>query len=655
MTACLGVDTGGTFTDFVLLDESGVRIHKVLSTPRAPEQAIFRGIEEMGLASRVAAGELYLVHGTTVATNAALEGQGARTVFITNEGLEDMLRVGRQTRPRLYDLAPPARTSVLDPALTLGLAARQGAGGETVQAADARLLEELLARVRSLRPEAVAINLLFSYLDASLEERVAELLDGEGVFVSRSSEVLPVSGEYERGMATWLNAWLGPRVADYIGRLARRTGAGNLSIMQSHGGTIAADLAARRAVNLLLSGPAGGLCAALELGRELGTDQLMTFDMGGTSTDVALLSGGIRLTREGRIGDWPVAVPMVDMHTIGAGGGSLAHVDEAGLLHVGPRSAGADPGPACYGRGGERATVTDANLVLGRLQPDFALGGSLMLDAGAARGALESLGAALEMSAEEAARGVLGLANEHMAQALRVISVQKGFDPADFTLVSFGGAGGLHVCELARMLGMSRAIVPLNGGVLSARGLATAPRQRELLQALPAGATERDVMDRVESLSGRGREALRREGVPGRDIVEKVFVDLCYRGQSFQLDVPWEGDMAAAEVAFHGLHEQRYGHRLELPVAWVNVRVQLQAPHPLPALPVLGRQPGDACARASVAGIDTPVPVYRRADLGAGQCLTGPALIREDTATTWLAPDWSLRVSGSGHLLLERD
>lgn len=653
MTACLGVDTGGTFTDFVLLDAGGVRIHKVLSTPEAPERAILQGIREMGLAGRVAAGELYVVHGTTVATNAALEGQGARTLFITNRGLEDLLRVGRQTRPRLYDLTPPSPIDALDPELMLGVDARLDSRGETVRPLERAELEALVRRVRELRPEAVAISLLFSYLDSGQEEAVAGALAGEDIFVCRSSDVLPVAGEYERGLATWLNAWLGPRVAAYIERLTAELG-GRLAIMQSHGGTIAASAAQRRAVNLLLSGPAGGLRAAQALGETLGTDQLMTFDMGGTSTDVALLDGGLRLTREGRIGEWPVAVPMVDMHTIGAGGGSLARVDEAGLLHVGPRSAGADPGPACYGRGGTRAAVTDANLVLGRLQPEFALGGSLRLDRGAAHRALAALGEQLGLDAEAAARGVIDLANEHMAQALRVISIQKGFDPKDFTLVSFGGAGGLHVCALAGMLGMDRAVVPLNSGVLSARGLAGAPRQRELLQALPAEVTADIVRERVAALEAAGRAALETEGVAASAVHGQAFADLRYRGQSFHLDVPWTGDMAAAEADFHRRHEQRYGHRLSLPVEWVNVRVQLQAPHEVPALPDLPAVRGEPIAHAPVAGEDEAVPVYRRAGLGAGQALAGPALIREDTATTWLARNWRLRVHRTGHLLLER-
>ncbi|MCU5788495.1 hydantoinase/oxoprolinase family protein, partial [Alloalcanivorax marinus] len=385
MAYWLGVDTGGTFTDFVLLGEDEPRIHKVLSTPSAPEDAILRGIHELGLDGALAAGELIIVHGTTVATNAALEGKGARTVLVTNRGLEDVPLIGRQNRPELYNLTPAAPRTALHDTPTEGVDARLGAGGETVTALEESDIQDLVARVSAHKPESVAVSLLFSYLNDEHEARLGRALEAAGLPVSLSSQVLPTRGEYERGLATWLNAWLAPRLRHYLNRLSEHTRPAPLAIMQSHGGTVAAGQAADRAVNLLLSGPAGGLNAARRLARDLDRDHLMTFDMGGTSTDVALLDGDVRLTRDGHIGPYPVAVPMVDMHTIGAGGGSLARVDEAGLLHVGPRSAGADPGPACYGRGGQAPTVTDANVVLGRLQPEFALGGSLQLDVDAAR------------------------------------------------------------------------------------------------------------------------------------------------------------------------------------------------------------------------------------------------------------------------------
>lgn len=647
----LGVDTGGTFTDFVLWTGDALRIHKVSSTPAAPERAILQGIHEMGLDALLAAGELVIVHGTTVATNAALERKGARTLFITNEGLEDVLLIGRQARAELYNLTPPVQERLPQTAV-LGVDARVAADGTVLRRLDDAALQHLVAQVRERAPEAIAINLLFDYLNDEDERRLAEALADVGAFVCRGGEVLPLAGEYERGMAVWLNAWLGPRVRDYLSRLREGVGESSLSIMQSHGGTLDAEAAAQRAVNLLLSGPAGGLCAARRLGVTLGETRLMTFDMGGTSTDVALIDGDLRLTTEGRIGPWPVAVPMIDMHTIGAGGGSLAYVDEAGLLHVGPASAGADPGPACYGRGGTLLTVTDANLLAGRLQPEFALGGSLTLDMQAAARAADALAVSLGMSRDETVAGVLALANEHMAQALRVISVEKGQDPAEFVLLSFGGAGGLHVCDLAEMLSMPRALVPRNSGVLSAQGMLLAQPQRELVRALPGDVSAADIDGFAAALQAQGAQALVRDGVSGDQVRSQVTLHLCYRGQSFTLPVPWSGDLAAATKQFHAQHAERYGHALGLPVVAVNVSVRVFAhAHDL-GLPAIDEGVGSPCATVAVMGERQPVQVYRRETLGRGQQLDGPALIVEAVATTYVKAGWRVEVTTAGHLFL---
>ena len=649
----LGVDTGGTFTDFVLLGKGGVRIHKVLSTPAAPEQAVLQGIHEMGLTPFMTSGKLVIVHGTTVATNAALEGKGARTLFVTNRGIEDILLIGRQTRPALYELRPRQVEPVLRPEDMLGIDCRRGADGSEVIPLRDTEIDRIVAEVNQLAPDAVAISLLFSWLDDAEERRLEQALVGPGRFVCRSSAVLPLAGEYERGVTTWLNAWLGPKVADYLARLNQAVQPAPLSIMQSHGGTLPAEEAARGSVNLLLSGPAGGLCAAADIASRSDRRRLMTFDMGGTSTDVALIDGDLQLTLEGRVGPWPVAVPMVDMHTIGAGGGSIARVDTAGMLHVGPASAGAEPGPACYARGGLEATVTDANLVLGYLPASQRLGGNLPLDQGAAREALERLGDALHLNAEEAARGVLALANEHMTQALRVISIQRGHDPANFTLVSFGGAGGLHVCALAESLGMHQALVPANSGVLSAEGLIRAPRQRELLQALPADIDDAGISAHADALAAQGRAALLADGCEDSLVSISCELLLCYRGQSFQLNVPWQGEGDRAEQAFHELHEKRYGHRLALPVSRAAVRVQARAETELPRMPALPTGEAPASQLSAVAELG-PVPLYQREQLGAGQRIAGPALICEKVATTWLAPGWQLEVDDNGHLWIER-
>jgi len=430
--------------------------------------------------------------------------------------------------------------------------------------------------------------------------------------------------------------------------------------MQSSGETVAAAQAGGLAVHMLLSGPAGGLAGARYVARLAGREQLLSFDMGGTSTDVALIDGEIRLTTEGHIGRYPVGVPMVDMHTIGAGGGSIARMDAGGLLQVGPESAGADPGPACYGRGGRAPTVTDANLVLGRLRADAFLGGAMTLDEGAARSAVGALGGELGLSPEAAAEGIIRVANEHMSRALRVISVQRGVDPRAMTLVSFGGAGGLHVCALAEALGMSKAMAPVHAGVLSALGMLVAPPGRQvsrtrnaLLAALP-----REELDQAfGELEAQGVTALAREGVDTGKIAAARSLDLRYQGQSYTLNLPWRGPRENAEV-FHTVHQRHYGHRLDVPVELVNLRVALRASPPALSLSRVPEsasagEPGAPPVRGHVHGLGE-VPVWCREDLPAGRTLKGPALITETVATTYLAPGWHCRVDPYGNLLLER-
>jgi N-methylhydantoinase A len=649
----LGVDTGGTFTDFVLIDDAGhIRVHKVLSTPEAPELAILAGIDALGLAPA----RLTLVHGSTVATNAVLEGKGVETVYVTNRGFGDLLTIGRQQREQLYDLQPAITPPPLPPDRCLETGGRIGADGtllEPLTDADIARLREALER---LRPQAVAVNLLFSYLDAGCERRLAEIMP-EGVFISLSSEVLPEIREYERGIATWLNAWIGPRVAGYLERLQRRLPDTPISVMQSAGDTVAARQAAPQAVRMLLSGPAGGLVAAQAIGASSGCQGLMTFDMGGTSTDVALVEGSPQLTTEGRIGRYPVAVPMVDMHTIGAGGGSIAWLDPGGMLQVGPTSAGADPGPACYGRGGMEPTVTDANLVLGRLQADAFLGGDMRLDTAAAEVAVARLANATGQSVAQTAQDIVAVANEHMARALRAMAIKRGADPAAYVLLSFGGAGGLHVCALAEALGMDRAMVPVHGGVLSALGMLASRPGRQLSHSrigmLQAIGPDRLAED-FDRLCAAGLRALGEEGFAEAECEAVRSVDLRYHGQSYTLNVPWQGVEQSIE-AFHARHARRYGHRLDMPVELVTVRVAVRGPHSPLVLPLLEARPEAAPVRhCALSGLDNPAPLYGRADLAPGQRLTGPALVVEQVATTWLAPGWVLRVDAVGHLILER-
>ncbi len=650
----LGVDTGGTFTDFVLFDGKTLRLHKRLSTPHAPEQAILLGIQDMGLNPE----QLSIIHGSTVATNAALEKKGVRTAFITNHGHGDMLTIGRQARPELYNLQPEAISPPVPAELCLETGGRIAANGELLEPLTEQDLQQLQQQLQQLKPEAVAINLLFSFIDDRAEKAIEAVIP-EGIFVSRSSEILPEYKEYERGITTWLNAWIGPLVERYLNRLGSRLPQTPIAVMQSSGGSIAAGQAGRHAVRMLLSGPAGGLAGARFIGHLAGHELLLTFDMGGTSTDVALIDGELRLTNEGHIGPYPVAVPMVDMHTIGAGGGSIAYVDAGGLLQVGPESAGADPGPACYGRGGSQATVTDANLVLGRLRADAFLGGKMQLEVTAAHDAVSTLAQQLGLGVEETAAGIIRLANEHMSQALRVISIQRGMDPKGFTLMPFGGAGGLHVCALAEALGMEQALVPIQGGVLSAFGMLVARRSRELSQTI---ANQLDQIDtskletEFQSLEDKALAALNSEGINNEQVTLRRSLDLRYRGQAFSLNIPWQKLESCAET-FQQSHEQRYGHRLQQPVELVNIRLHAHGPAQQIEIPVLEQQAfaADTIQTANLYGIEKTVAILEREKLPAGQRIDGPALITETVATTFIDSGWQCQVDNYGNLLLKRE
>ena len=646
----VGVDTGGTFTDFVAVIAGQLRSAKVLSTPDDPARAVLQGLSELGLDSA----RVDLVHGTTVGTNAVLEGKGARTVFITSTGFADLLSLGRQNRDALYALKQAPVADPVPSALCLEINARAEVGGEVISEPGPDELDQLARRVRELRPEAVAVNLLFGWRHPELEARIRDALP-DALPVSLASEVLPEIREYERGIATWLNASIGPLLAGYLTRLTAGLPGGQLAVMQSSGLSISAEQAAERAVHLLLSGPAGGLAAAARIGRDLdgnfgdasGDQRLLSFDMGGTSTDVALLRGRPSLTRDGRIGRYPVAVPMVDLHTIGAGGGSIARVDAGGLIQVGPESAGADPGPACYGRGGLDATVTDANLVLGRLPPGTRLGGRHTLDLDAAQAALTRLGEAVGIDIEAAAQGVIRIANEHMSRALRVMSAERGIDPASAVLMCFGGAGGLHVCELAESLGMTRAVMPARAGVLSALGMLVAEPGRQ------ATASVLDTLDQIDRLrleaafaplQARLCAELGMEGFEAGTLRTTRWVDCRYAGQSATLELAADRP-EALEPAFHQAHQQAFGHRLKLPVELVGVRVELRGPARVTHLPT----PTATAGKVDRSG---PVPVWPRSAMPT-EGIVGPAIVIDRDATCWIAPGWRAQRDPNGHLRLE--
>lgn len=652
----LGIDTGGTFTDFIVYKNGQLITHKVLSTPQAPELAILQGIKELQLDTT----DLTIVHGSTVATNALLEGKGVTTAYITNFGLGDVLSIGRQTRRELYNLQPEKHPPPVAKEYCLEIGGRLSASGDVIEALTQSQLDELKLKIKELAPQAVAINLLFSYRDDEAEKRIAEIIP-ESIFVSRSSEVLAEYKEYERGIATWLNSYVGPLVQAYLKRLQDALPQATIAVMQSAGGTIAADLAGQQAVHMLLSGPAGGLAAAKFMGELTSQPRLLTFDMGGTSTDVAMIDGDLQLSSEGEIAGYPVAIPMVDMHTIGAGGGSIASIDAGGLLQVGPESAGADPGPACYGKAehieNKAATVTDANLVLGRLRADAFLGGDMSLDIAAAKQAIQPIATQLDLSIEDAAAGIISIANEHMVHALRVMSVQRGIDPDELSLVSFGGAGGLHVCALADALTMKQAMVPRYAGVLSALGMLVAPRARQLSQTfthLLKTLSDEEIEQRFVQLYQQGLSALEEEGVAEKDIISEYSLDCRYLGQSYFLNVKWDNIESVAEQ-FQKLHTKRYGHDLDLDVELVNVRVSLKSEAEQIELPLIkDKTVEDDVSYGSLYGIESEVPIFNRDNLSCGEVIAGPALITETVSTTYLAPGWCCEVDISACLLLSK-
>jgi len=666
----LGVDTGGTFTDFVLYHKGRIKIHKVLSTPQAPEQAILKGMDDLGLMQLL--DRLKIIHGSTVATNAVLEGKGVKTAYVTNRGFKDVLTIGRQARSALYDLTPRPKVPPVPQALCFEVDVRRDHRGHSLKSLNTEELEHLAKQIEAHQPRAVVINLLYSYVDARDEISIQAYLEAFfaarnlPLFCSRSSEVLPEYKEYERGIATWLNAWTGPRVEGYLQRLQQAVKPAPLTIMQSSGGTIDAAAASRNAVRLLLSGPAGGLCAARFMAQLSGYQQILTFDMGGTSTDVALIDGEITLTNQSRIAGYPVAVPMVDMHTIGAGGGSIAYIDQGGMLQTGPISAGAEPGPACYGGGGTQATVTDANLILDRILPGHFLGGKMKLDKQQAYAVVRPLAQQLQLSIEDTAQGIIDIANEHMAQALRVMSVQKGIDPRSLALVSFGGAGALHVCALAEKLGINRAIIPAFSGVLSALGMLTAPASRELsltfplvfTDSSPADSQLKELEQKYLGLEQRGRKALQEEGIAPESIQIEYRADLRYYGQSYTLGVKvpapalLQPHLFTQQVieGFHQLHAQRYGHRHPFNVELVNLHVSVQAASENPRIKPLRKH---VPARVHHCPDDN-IYFYQRDELACGQTISGPAIITEQVATTYIQDGWAARADEQGNLILHR-
>ena len=668
----IGIDTGGTFTDFVQIDAAGqLQIYKQLSTPADPSRAILAGIAALNYPDSAP-----IVHGSTVATNALLERRGARTALITTAGFEDVLAIGRQNRPDIYALVPQKPAPLVPDGWRFGLVERVTAAGEILTALNLPDLDPILPRLAADNIESVAVCFLFSFLRPEHEQAVKARLHSWGGVesISLSSEILPEYREFERTATTVINAYVSPLMNRYLDRLATGVAPRPLTIMQSNGGIISATTAGGEAARTCLSGPAGGVVGARFVAAQAGYEQIITFDMGGTSTDVALCDGRLPTTTEGSIADLPLRLPIIDIHTVGAGGGSLAYLDAGGALHVGPQSAGADPGPAAYGNGGSQPTTTDANLVAGRLDSAHFLGGTMALDETAAARVVGELADQLRLAPERTAWDILQVANATMERAMRRISVERGFDPRDFTLVPFGGAGPLHACDLAASLQIPRVFIPPIPGVLSALGMLVAAPTKDYSQTimlpLPGGALSAERAAELEArlvadfapLRERGRSEMGAEGYAAAELETTYELDVRYAGQSHELTVPFRpGEAAALPPAFHALHERRYGYQEpERALELVTLRLTVAARVTPPVLP-RGEGTGRSLAEARIshksvyfAGGAQETALYDRTRLEPGHQFRGPAIIFQYDTTTVVPPSWQVDVDPWLNLVLTR-
>lgn len=677
----IAIDTGGTFTDCVWIDPSTRRLQmlKVFSTPADPSRAIVEAIGKIA-----ADADLILLHGTTVGTNTLLERKGARTALVTTAGFEDAIEIGRQARPKLYDFFFDRIEPLVAKELRFGVDERTAATAEILTEPTPVELKKLADQVASVRPESVAISLLFSFANPNNEQAVAESLGGLGVPLSISHQILPEFREYERASTVVINAYLQPVMRRYLENMERalrgqgsavrhqasgsplpstrapdNSSAPKIFVMQSSGGITALATAAREPVRTVLSGPAGGVVGAVATARASGFENIIAFDMGGTSTDVSLVEGAIKTASDAQIAGLPISVPMLDIHTVGAGGGSLARFDAAGVLRVGPESAGADPGPICYGRG-MQPTVTDANLLLGRLQPTKFLGGEFTLDLERTRRVtqewLTKQGSNLTL--EKFAAGVVRVVNATMEKAIRVVSIERGRDPRRFTLVAFGGAGGLHVCALAEALSIPHVIVPAFPGALSALGIlwsdVVKDYSRTVLWRVSREIPQAKLNQEFATLEKTATRDFEGEGWNGAPRFHRT-VDLRYRGQGYELNLPLSKTLLRE---FEREHRRRYGYihaKREIEIVTLRLRALLKSSRSHTTAGV-GRQPsgGGLASEQSVffAGRRIKAKIYPRKELGARKSFQGPAIVTEYSATTVVPPGKNFRIDGVGNLII---
>jgi N-methylhydantoinase A len=651
----IAIDSGGTFTDCVYVDEGQLKVLKIFSTPQHPSQAVLGAV--LKVTHEGARPEVR--HGTTVGTNAMLERKGARVAYVTTAGFEDVIAIGRQARHSLYDWFHSPMPCIVPPTLRFGVEERTSAEGKVLRSPTSEHLARLRAGIRESGAESIALSLLFSFANPHNERLVTQALETLGLPISISHEILPEFREYERGSTVVTNAYLAPKVSSYIRELERsltdRFPAGGVQVMQSSGGIVSASLSAREPVRTILSGPAGGVIGAYRIACIAGFTKVIGFDMGGTSTDVSLMDaaeGGPKITTESIVSGLPISVPMLDIHTVGAGGGSLARFDDGGALHVGPQSAGALPGPICYGQG-QHATVTDANLILGRLDPDLFLGGEVYLDDRHTREVMERKRGSLT-SVEQFATGIVLLAETAMEKAIRVISIERGYDPREFTLVSFGGAGPLHACSLAKSLRIPRVLVPCMPGALSALGILMADIVRDYSRTVMMPADPLRLEPYFIELEERGKQDFASEGLTGVGVRS---ADLRYTGQGYEINVP-----ASSKILddFHRAHSKRYGHSdTAMVVEVVNVRIRLTAK----TGPIELRRQEARTGNGSQAVLKTRdihfagewrrSKVYQRELLISGDIFDGPALITEYSSTTVIPPGCRALVDEYANLVIE--
>lgn len=687
----IGVDTGGTFTDIVMRIDGDLFTHKVLSTPQNPAYAVIQGVDEILRYNNTDTEQLEIVHGSTVATNALLERRGARIALVTTKGFGDILEIGRQARPSLYDFFVERPAPLVPADRRFGISERTLHTGEIQTKIEPEDLDALASKLSTLELDAIAICFLFAYVNPQNEQIVAEHLALLGIPISCSHEVLPEYREYARFSTTVANAYIRPTLERHLSTLIEsKQFPKSFRLTLSNGGSISARAFQRslQAENLLyrgesagirtvLSGPAGGVLGAYQIAKTTGYNQIITFDMGGTSTDVSLCNNGISLTTESTISGLPIKVPLIDIHTVGAGGGSIATVDAGGALRVGPESAGADPGPICYGNNGEDITVTDANLYLGRIAATQFLGGAMSLEVDKPRGHIEKFAARLGIPPLQAADGILKVANAAMERAIKVISVERGFDTRDFTLVSFGGAGGLHAAFMAENLGIETILIPPNGGLLSAYGMLFADVVKDYSQTVLWRFEKRSENDGslIEALNTgfntlltRAEDEMKAEGFTPHQLKVNRSLDMRYEGQSYELNIPCftekharPNEIEALVEEFHAAHVQRFGYaRTGAPVEVVNLRLtaigETDKP-PIQALPIVDVDASEAFTFQNPVifeGETLPTDFYRREALRPGNRIIGPAIVTEFSATTVIPPDFSAVVDAYQNLILTK-